>query len=86
MNLAAFMQAVFKGTYWLHLWAHLQHEDMTNMLFRRASLALQAVALEIASHGWKHKLRIGLDHFSFFSPPLSQWPVCFVVSMAVYTL
>jgi len=57
------------GTYWLRLWVHLQHEDMTNVLFRRTSLALETVALEIANRGWKHNLRIGLDYFPFiFSP------------------
>ena len=69
---SSFIQAVFKGTYWLHLWAQLQHKDMIKVLFRKASLALEAVALEIANHGWKHNLRIGLDHFSFVHSPVSQ--------------
>ena len=60
-----FIQAIFRGTYWLRLWVHLQHEDMTNVLFRMTSLALETVALEIANRGWKHNLRIGLDYFPF---------------------
>ena len=36
---------------------------------RRASLALEAVALEIANHGWKHNLRISLDYFFFVHSP-----------------
>jgi len=35
------------------------------VMFRKASLALEVVALEIANHGWKHNLRIGLDDFPF---------------------
>ena len=66
---SSFIHAIFSGTYWLRLWVHLQHEDMTKVLFRRTSLALETVALEIANPGWKHNLRIGLDHFSLiFSP------------------
>ena len=60
---------LFQGAYWLRLWAQLQRKDMINVLFRRASLALEAVALEIANHGWKHNLRIGLDHFFFVHSP-----------------
>ena len=63
-----FIQAIFRETYWLRLWVHLQHEDMTNVLFRRTSLSLETVALEIANRGWKHNLRIGLDYFPFISP------------------
>ena len=62
---SSFMQTVFRGTYWLRLWAHLHHEDTMKVLFRKASLALEIVALEIANHGWKHNFRIGLDYFSF---------------------
>jgi len=59
----------FQETYWLRLWVHLQHEDMTNVLFRRMSLDLETVAMKIANRGWKPNLRIGLDHFPFiFSP------------------
>ena len=66
---SSFMQDVFKGTYWLHLWAQLQHKDMINVMFRKASLALEVVALEIANHGWKHNLRIDLDVFPFVHSP-----------------
>ena len=66
---SSFMHAVFRGIYWLRLWAQLQRKDMIKVLFRRESLALEAVALEIANHGWKHNLRIGLDHFSFVHSP-----------------
>ena len=66
---SSFMQAVFRGIYWLRLWAQLQRKDMIKVLFRKASLALEAVALEITNHGWKHNLRIGLDHFSFVHSP-----------------
>ena len=59
---SSFMQA---GTYWLRLWAHLQHEDTSKVLFRKASLALETIALEIANRGWKHNLRIGLNYFLF---------------------
>ena len=57
------------GAYWLRLWVHLQHKDMTKVLFRRTSLTLETVALEIANRGWKHNLKIGLDSyfFNFFS-------------------
>ena len=48
---SSFIQAIFRGSYWLRLWVHLQHEDMTNVLFRRMSLALETVALEIANRG-----------------------------------
>ena len=56
---------LFSGAYWLRLWAQLQRKNMIKVLFRRASLTLEIVALEIANHGWKHNLRIGLDYFSF---------------------
>ena len=68
----SFIQAIFRGTYWLRLWAQLQRKDMIKVLFRRASLALEAVVLQIANHGWKYNLRIGLDHFSFVHSPVSQ--------------
>ena len=32
----------------------LQHTDMTKMLLRRVSLALEIVALKIANQEWKH--------------------------------
>ena len=60
---------LFLGAYWLRLWAQLQHKNMIKVLFRRASLTLEIVALEIANHGWKHNLRIGLDHFSTVHSP-----------------
>ena len=44
---SSFMQAVFKGIYWLCLWVQLQRKNMIKVLFREASLALEAVALEI---------------------------------------
>ena len=47
------------------------------MMFRRASLALEVIAVEIANHGWKHNLRIGLDHFPFVHSPASQWAAIF---------
>jgi hypothetical protein len=53
----------------LHLWAQLQHKDMIKVMFRKASLALEVVALEIANYGWKHNLRIGLDDFPFAHSP-----------------
>ena len=66
------MQAVFRGTYWLRLWAQLQHKDTINVMFQKASLALEVVVLEISNHRWKHNLRIGLDDFSFVHSPASQ--------------
>ena len=30
---SSFIQAIFRGTYWLRLWVHLQHKDMTKVLF-----------------------------------------------------
>ena len=57
------------GTYWLHLWVQLQHKDTIKVMFRKASLALEVVALEIANHGWKHNLRIDLDVFPFVHSP-----------------
>jgi len=69
---SSFMQAVFRGTYWLRLWAQLQHKDTIKVMFRKASLVLEVVAWEIANHGWKHNLRIGLDGFSFIHSPASQ--------------
>jgi len=74
---SSFMQAVFRGTYWLRLWEQLQHKDAIKMMFRRASLALEVIAVEIANHGWKHNLRIGLDHFPFVHSPASQWAAIF---------
>jgi len=58
------------GTYWLRLWVQMQHKDTIKVLFQRASLALEVVALEIANHGWKHNLSIGLDHFPFVHSPI----------------
>ena len=34
-------------------------------MFSMASLALDAVILELPNHRWKHNLRIGLDNFFF---------------------
>ena len=65
----SFIQAILWGTYWLRLWVHLQHEDMTKVLFWRTSLALETAALEIANRGWKHNLRISLDCFSLVHSP-----------------
>ena len=59
------MQAVFRETYQLRLWAQLQHKDTIKVMFRRANLAMEVVTLEIANHEWKHNLKIGLDHFPF---------------------
>ena len=67
---SSFIQAIFRRAYWLRLWVHLQHKDMTKVLFRRMSLTLETVALEIADREWKHNLRIGLDHFPFIFPPI----------------
>jgi len=30
---SSFIQAIFRGAYWLRLWVHLQHKDMTKVLF-----------------------------------------------------
>ena len=81
-----FMQTVFRGTYWLRLWAQLQRKDMIKVLFRRANLALETVALEIANHRWKHNLRIGLDHFSFVHPQLANRRLCFVIIIGLCKL
>ena len=71
---SSFMQAVFKGTYWLCLWAQLQRKNMIKVLFREASLALEAVALEIANHG--ESITLGLVRsFSLCSfPQLANRP------------
>ena len=45
------MQAIFREIYWLRLLVQLQQKDMIKVMFKRASLALEAVALEIANHG-----------------------------------
>ena len=66
---SSFMQAVFREVYWLRLWAQLEHKDMIKVMFRKTSLALEVVALEIANYGWKQNLRIGLDDFSFVHSP-----------------
>ena len=66
---SSFMQTTFRVTYWLRLWAQLQHKDTIKVMFRRASLALEVVALEIANYGWKQNLRVGLDDFSFVHSP-----------------
>ena len=45
------MQAIFREIYWLRLLVQLQHKDMIKVMFKKESLALEAVALEIANHG-----------------------------------
>ena len=62
------MQSVFTGPTNCAC-GRISHEDIRKMLFGKASLALEIIALEIANRGWKHNLRIGLDSFFFiFSP------------------
>jgi hypothetical protein len=51
----SFMQALFRGTYWLRFWSQLQPEDDTK---EKASLMLEVIALEHANHGWKHNNRL----------------------------
>jgi hypothetical protein len=55
----SFMQATFRGTYWLRFWALLQRDDETNESFRSASRKLETTVLELfASHGWKFNNRL----------------------------
>ena len=84
---SSFIQAIFRGIYWLRLWMHLQHEDMMKVLFRRTSLTLETVALEIANRGWKHNLEIGLYYFPLIFPPIRPWMALFCNNLlAIYTL
>ena len=61
----SFMQATFRGTYWLRLWALLQRDDETKEYVRSASKKLETTTLELfAFHGWKFNNR--LCHAYFF--------------------
>jgi len=68
------MQAIFREIYWLRLLVQLQHKDMIKVMFKRASLALEAVALEIANHGESITLEL-VRSFSLCSfPQLANRP------------
>ena len=54
----SFMQALFRGTYWMRFWSQLQHNDGIKELFRQASMQLEVVAMEQANNGWKHNHRV----------------------------
>jgi hypothetical protein len=55
----SFMQAIFKGTYWLHCWALLQHEDVTKENIQAMSRILEIMAMEVfARYGWKYNNRL----------------------------
>jgi hypothetical protein len=54
----SFLQALFRGTYWLRFWSQLQLDDNTKEMFRKASSMLEVTALEQANHGWKHNNRL----------------------------
>lgn len=56
----SFMQAVFRGAYWLQFWSLLQREGAKETV-RSASKALEIVALDIfAKNGWRSNNRLCL--------------------------
>jgi hypothetical protein len=54
----SFMQALFRGTYWMRFWSQLQCDDDTKEMFRKASSMLEVIVLEQVNHGWKHNNRL----------------------------
>ena len=54
----SFMQAVFRGAYWLRFWSLLHRED-TRKTICLVSKALEVVALDIfAKNGWRSNNRL----------------------------
>lgn len=55
-----FLQALFRGSYWLRYWVLLQPQDARGH-FHSVSAALEVAALELfASNGWKFNNRLTL--------------------------
>jgi len=48
------MQVIFRGAYWLCLWAQLQLDETAKDMLSKISKKLEVIALEISNKGWKH--------------------------------
>lgn len=54
----SFLQALFRGAYWLRYWSLLQREEIRGCI-RETSVALETTVLQIyASHDWRFNNRL----------------------------
>jgi hypothetical protein len=54
----SFLQVIFRGAYWLRMWAQLQHKEQTKDTLITMSGKLEIVALQIANRGWNNFFRL----------------------------
>jgi len=54
MKTNSIMQVIFRGAYWLFLWAQLQHDETAKDVLSKISKKLEIIALELSNKGWKH--------------------------------
>jgi hypothetical protein len=54
MNFNSFLQVIFRGAYWLHLWAQLQHKKQAKDILIAMSRNLEVIALQIVNGGWNN--------------------------------
>ena len=82
----SFMQALFRGAYWLRFWALLQPTG-THELLRSVSKNLETTTLEQFSRfGWKFNIRLCSQQFYLFAPLMSVGRLTFYVIRIKYWL
>jgi len=57
IKVTSILQVIFRGTYWFHFWAQLQHVEHAKDAFSSLSRLLETVALDLVKGGWKHIYR-----------------------------
>jgi hypothetical protein len=58
MKFNSLLQVIFRGAYWLHFWAQLQHKEQAKDTLTAMSRNLEVVALHIANRGWNNFYRL----------------------------
>jgi hypothetical protein len=55
----SFLQELYRGTYWLHLWSQLERNDQDNEMIHLSCRKLETVTILIfIEHGWRFSNRI----------------------------
>jgi hypothetical protein len=55
---SSILQVIFRGVYWLHFWAQLQHKEQAKDTLITMSRKLEVVALQIANRGRNNFFRL----------------------------
>ena len=52
------LQVIFRGTYWLRVWAQLQRDEQAKNTLSVLSRNIEIIAMELVKGWWKHIYRL----------------------------